>query len=169
MAKENGVPLALHDFAKGNGLAREVHFVGPGGPSLTRQEFADECDINTIMARYDAHLADPMRSVREPRYYDFTEMPDTLMGTMAILNEAQEAFMRLPAQIRKEFDNDPAAFLDFASNPDKENQEMLREWGLCEPEKAPPEPLAVRVVSETPETPKGDPVPPNGGPAHVST
>lgn len=134
-ARGASTPMAYHDFYKTNGTDTTFY---PVGPSMTRQEFAEECDINTIMARYDAHLSDPMRSVREPMYVDFTNMPDTLMGTMALVQEASEAFYRLPAAVRREFDNDPVMFTDFASDP--ENIDQLRTWGLAKP--LPAEPAA---------------------------
>lgn len=147
------LPVASNDFAKSNGLPRSAFETMPGGPSLTRQEFAEECDINNIMKRYDAYISDPMRSVREPVYYDFTEMPDTLMGAMEVLHRGEDAFFKLPAEVRREFDNNPAAFVDFASDP--ENVGQMRTWGLAPPEKAPEPPLAVRVIADPPP-PDGD-------------
>lgn len=148
------------DTFRHNDLPREAHIVMPGGPSLTRQEMAAECDINNIMKQYEKHLADPMRSVREPRYYDFTQMPDTLMGAMDVFHRAEEAFMTLPAQVRREFDNDPALFADFASDP--ENLEQMREWELAPrpepPAKAPPTEVVI-VQGDLPKSPE----PPKGG------
>lgn len=128
----------LEDFRVSNGLGPKETDTYIDGPSMTRQEFADECNINSIMERYDAYLSDPMRSIREPRYYDFTEMPDTLMGFMEKMHEAETAFMTLPAVVRREFDNDPVQFCDFAADPT--NLDMMREWGLAPPAKAPEPP-----------------------------
>lgn len=143
---------AYHDFAKTNGLEASATHVMPGGPSLTRQEFADECDINNIMKQYEKHLADPMRSVREPMYIDFTELPDTLMGTMAMLHQATAAFMTLPADVRREFDNDATRFMDFMSDPAlvEENKEALRDYGLLAPEEPVQAPMRVEVVNQQP-------------------
>jgi len=146
--KIDAAPRAFNDFTKNNGTSSYEHDVFTEGPSLTRQEFADECDINNIMQRYDAYLSDPMKSVREPIYYDFTKMPDTLMGAMDVILQAQDAFMSMPAKVRKEFDNDPAAFADFASDP--ANLEQMREWGLAAPEKPAEKPMRVEVVSPAP-------------------
>lgn len=115
-----------------------------GGPSMTRQEFTDECDVNAIMARYEKGGIWPMQpNGVEPVYYDFTDMPD-LQGALAGMIEAETAFMRLPAIVRKEFDNDALRFVEFAS--DGNNVAKLREWGLAEPEKPAAEPMAVRIV-----------------------
>lgn len=116
------------------------------GPSMTRQEFAAECDINNIMARYEKAGTWPLPpNDGQPMYYDFVGMPD-LQGALNGIIQAEEAFMRLPAVVRKEFDNDAVRFVEFAQKPD--NLAKLREWGLAEPEKAPAEPVSVRVVPD---------------------
>lgn len=151
------MPVATSDFAKSNGLTAKETGTDNCEPSMTRQEFAEECDINTIMSKYDAYLSDPMRSMRTPVYVDFTELPDTLMGTMQMVQEASDAFYRLPAVVRKEFDNDPVAFADYAADPT--NLPKMREWGLAAPEKPAEKPLKVEVVPAAPAPEK----PPAGG------
>lgn len=130
-------PAQLQDFYKSNGGNHSIVF---SEPSLTRQEFADECDINQLMKRYETFGGTinglPNNSV-EPMYIDFAEMPDTLMGYMAFMDEAQNAFMTLPASIRKEFDNNAHAFVDYAANP--LNVEQMRIWGLAKPAEKPAE------------------------------
>lgn len=118
-------------------------------PSLTRQEFAEECDINTIMARYEASgvISHVNRAV--PMYLDTTTYPD-LQGAMDQFREAALAFNALPAAVRREFDNDPQLFVDFAS--DSENLPRMREWGLAPPEKVPEPAMRVEVVNP-PEPP----------------
>lgn len=101
---------------------------------MTRQEFADECDINVLMARYEKTGVLNHFNARQPQYLDVSEVPD-LATSLLYLQEAETAFMRLPAAVRKEFDNDPVKFVDFASDP--ENLSRMREWGLAAPEKAP--------------------------------
>jgi hypothetical protein len=131
------IAVAGYNFRKNNGKPSSAYDQIIEGPSMTRQEFADECDINTIMAQYDRYLADPMRSLRgEPQYVDFTEMPLTLMDAMEVLHRGTAAFMTLPAKVRREFDNDAAAFVDFASDP--ANIDQLRDWGLAAPLPDPP-------------------------------
>lgn len=117
------------------------------GETMTRQEFADECDINQIMARYEkAGGTFPLPpNGSEPVYYDFVGMPDLRQSIDAMI-EADEAFMRLPAQVRKEFDNDAVRFVEFAQNRD--NLDKLREWGLAEPVPVASAPIQVRVVPE---------------------
>lgn len=129
MAPKIAMPVAVHDFALTNGSPREAHDIKIVTPSMTRQEFMEECDINTIMAKYDGYLSDPMRNMRPAMYVDFTDLPDTLMGTMALVKEASDAFYRLPATVRREFDNDPVRFADYAADPS--NIDQMRIWGLA--------------------------------------
>lgn len=108
-------------------------------PSLTRAEFAAECDINNIMAQYEkTGVISHIRA--EGRYLDLTDVPD-LQRALTILADADAAFMSLPATVRREFDNDPAKFVTFAQ--DEANVERMREWGLAEP--LPPEPVVQKV------------------------
>lgn len=117
------------------------------GPSRTRQEFAEECDINTIMARYETHGVISHVNQREPMYIDLDNIPD-LQAALDILETATASFMTLPAKVRKEFDNDPHQFIAFAEDP--ASLPKLREWGLALPEKVPDPPMRVEVVNAPP-------------------
>lgn len=106
---------------------------------LTKQEFAEECDINALMARYQRTGILP-QSDRTPFYGDFADLP-SYQEAQHILLAASEAFASLPAVVRREFDNDPAKFVAFAE--DESNLDQMREWGLApaaEPLDAPPAP-----------------------------
>lgn len=119
-------------------------------PSLTRQEFAAECDINSLMERYEktGFLPDHLNR-GEPRYLDVSDVPD-LMQAHQVLQDATAAFMSLPATVRRDFDNDPIKFINFAENP--ENIEKMREWNLAPPVPAPEPPQRVEIVNP-PEPP----------------
>lgn len=114
------------------------------GPSLTRQEFAEDCDINVLMARYEKTGVISHVNQRQPLYLDMSAVPDYHTALLQ-LQAAEAAFMSLPASVRREFDNDPAKFVAFAEDP--ENVSQMRTWGLAEPEKAPEAPMKVEVVS----------------------
>lgn len=121
-------------------------------PSLTRQEFSEECDINTIMARYEQTGVVSHVNPREPMYVDFTVLPADLAGTLAQLKLGEDAFMSLPAVVRREFDNNAIDFVAFASDP--ANLEQMREWGLAPPaEPAAPAPSAPPVAAPAPPAP----------------
>lgn len=149
--REVGYPVAYHDFYKTNGGDYRVF---NSEPSRTRQEYLAECDINTIMANYQKTGVLPTRE-GEPFYADFTVLPSDLMGTLRNFADAEEAFMRLPAVVRKEFDNDPHQFIEFAVDP--KNKQQMQDWDLAPKPKAPPEPIPVVV-----QAPAGEPAP---GPA----
>lgn len=97
---------------------------------MTRQEFALEADINTLMSRYERTGILPGRD-GQPAYLDLTEMPPDLLGVMGMMKAAEASFMQLPALVRKEFDNDPVRFVEYCS--DKTNLPRLAEWGLAKP------------------------------------
>lgn len=115
---------------------RQLYF--PEGTGKTRQEFAADCDINVIMARYEKTGVISHMSPRKPMYVDFSEMPDSLQDALSMLEEAKSSFMTLPASVRAEFENDPVSFVTFAADP--KNLDQMREWGLAPP-KGEPEPL----------------------------
>lgn len=167
MSKSATFPKEVTDFRKSNG---GDHVFVTEGPSLTRQEFAEECDINSLMARYEGHviggpgnLAPPV-----PMYVDWTQQPRSLLDYMTFMDEAEAGFMSLPAAVRKEFDNDAKMFVDFASDP--ENLPQMQDWGLA-PKPAPKQPEAPQAASAASAAP---PAPAaaaasQGAPTHGST
>jgi len=88
---------------------------------FVQQHESAACDINNIMARY---IRDGViEHVKEygGQYGDFTEVPD--YGTcLRMVSEAEECFAALPAKVRSRFENDPAQFLDFVSDPANRNE-----------------------------------------------
>lgn len=111
------------------------------GAGRTQQEFARECNINTIMAKYerDGLLEHVMREGGV--YADYSDVTD-FHTAMNVVRDAQEMFETLPAKLREEFDNDPGVFLEWT---DSATESELREKGLLPPvpepaEPAPPEP-----------------------------
>lgn len=155
----------MHDFRKTSGVRGDLDFapeiVRQNGKevdlsaSLTRQEFAEECDINTIMARYEASGVVSHVNRSNPVFLDTTNYPG-LQASMDLFREAALSFNALPATVRREFDNDPQKFVDFAADP--ANLDRMREWGLAEPVKAEPAPIRVEVSNPTPQDPP--PAPP---------
>lgn len=137
-------PAADYDFYKSSGVRGDI---GEFEPSLTRQEFAEECDINSIMQRYETTGAISHVNRAEPMYLDTTLYPG-LQASMDAFREASAAFNALPAVVRREFDNDAQRFVDFAVDP--QNIEKLREWGLATPIPEPAPAIKVEVVSPPP-------------------
>lgn len=117
-------------------------------PSMTKQAHKDECDINLIIRKYDktgvlTHVNRALATYGDfSAVHSFQEAHNSVMAAAA-------SFADLPAKIRKEFDNDPAKFLDFIDNP--ENIERMYELGLAVRPVVDPE-----VVPAAPEEPSGD-------------
>lgn len=138
----NMIVAGLSDFGISSRERADMNFFPP---SLTRQEFAEECDINTLMERYEKSGVISHVNRAQPVYMDLTVMPD-LREALDIMRDATIAFNSLPARTRFEFDNDPQKFVDYAQNPD--NIGKMREWGLAPPAALPDAPIEVRVVPE---------------------
>lgn len=109
-------------------------------PSLTKQSFKDECDINNIIKKFNATGQLPDLIMKNPLYGDFSNVPN-YQEACEIVSRAESSFSMLDAKLRKRFQNDPAQFLDFINDP--ENLEESYDLGL-----------RVRPKSETPV---GDP------------
>lgn len=99
--------------------------------SLTRQEFAEEVDINTIIRKFGLDGEMP-ENIRMPTSGDFTNVP-TFMEAMNAIRAATEAFDAMPARVRAEFHNDPAEFVAFCDDP--KNRQRAADMGLLDPEK----------------------------------
>lgn len=110
----------------------------------TRQEFAEECDINVLMAGYERSGIISHINPLPPQYFDASNLPD-LAESLAIYDQAQTAFMTLPASVRATFDNDPLKFVEYAENP--ANLEQMRDWNLAP---RPPVPDAAPTPRESP-------------------
>lgn len=110
----------------------------------TRQEYADDCDINILLARYEKAGIFDLYDAREKQYFDASNVPD-LQESLTVMRQAETAFMSLPATVRREFDNDPLRFVLFAQ--DEANIDKMREWKLAAPAPVEPPPQRVEVVS----------------------
>lgn len=112
-------------------------------PSLTQQHSKDEVDINKIMARYIKTGVIDHVAKYEPQYTDNTALD--YHESQNIILKANDMFSELPSPVRKQFNNDPASFLDFVS--DESNHSKLQEMGLTttppqpSPPTSPPQPV----------------------------
>lgn len=84
-------------------------------PSLTQQQFADDADINVMMARFGVTGQMPA-PLRLPSYGDFSSAND-FRSAMELVSDARNEFMSLPADIRARFGNDPHMLIEFMSDP----------------------------------------------------
>ncbi|UIB81450.1 internal scaffolding protein [Flyfo microvirus Tbat2_130] len=95
-------------------------------PTLAQQQFKEDSDINTLVKRFGITGEMPQLD-RIPMNDDFVPIMDYHSAANALLSAKQE-FMKLPADVRTRFDNDPGKFLDFTSN--EANREELGKMGL---------------------------------------
>lgn len=107
-----------------DGVRQDLYF--PHDDGMTRQEFAEDSDINTIVRKYGSYatLGEP------PIFGDFSEVPD-YQTALNLINQARDSFMELPSSLRARFDNDPGAFIAFMDDP--ANGDELITLGLRKP------------------------------------
>lgn len=118
------------------------------GESLTHQSMAPECDINRIMLKWQKTGVIEHRNEFQGQYGDFSEVP-TYQEAMDKVIRGQEVFMTLPSTVRKQFENDPGQFLEFATDP--KNHDQMVEMGLAEPQVIEPETKPAKGKKSAPE------------------
>lgn len=132
-------------FRTAYGKPEKVQFFTEG-ESMTQQHMAADCDIKTIINRYDRTgiLSSVAKGVA--RYGDYSEVNE-YREALDLVNDANASFMELPSEVRAYFDNDAGAFFETATDP---NQiDVMRQLGL-----APPLPPAVAPDEKTEEKAK---------------
>lgn len=114
--------------------------IAPGGKSLTVQADTPGTDINLIVKRYQSTGELPLRNL-PPFGDEFAEIED-FKDALTLVRRAEEAFMQQPADVRANFDNDPAKYVAYCEkhfdNPVK-MKEMFPDWVV--PEVKPVEPV----------------------------
>jgi phage internal scaffolding protein len=150
------VPEVKHRFQTAYAAHPRVQ-KDPGGPSLAKQSFAAETNINNILRKY--HKTGLLDHVNKHQgdYSDLTLGTD-YHENMTALIAAQDAFDSLPSGIRTQFHNDPAEFLEFAQNG--ENIAEMISLGLATPSQADPAPPTAAPAQEGGDTtPASGPAP----------
>lgn len=113
-------------------------------PTRTQQQFKDECDINTIARNFGMTGRLPV-NVRMPSFGDFADVED-YQGALNAARRASHSFMKMPAEVRLRFQNNPQEFLEFCS--DVRNRDEAIKLGLV-----PAAPVSASVPPP-PEAPK---------------
>lgn len=106
---------------------RENVTMDVGKESKTKQAFADETDINSIVARFVSTGNLGSVNTRVPTYGDNSDASD-LQSSMNAVDEAQAEFMELPSRVRESAENSSVRFLEMLSSEDTARQ--LQEAGL---------------------------------------
>jgi len=98
-------------------------------PSMTQQQFKEECDINTIVQRFGVTGQLPV-TTRMPSYGDFSGV-SSYQDALNLVRASGEAFMGLASGVRSRFDNDPGKLLAFLA--DEANRDEAVKLGLVGP------------------------------------
>lgn len=123
----------------------------PTGESRAKQQFRDEVNVNSIMAKYEKTGVLPTINALDPKYGFVPSI--NFHEAMNEIKAAQETFSKLPANVRKEFDNDPQMLVEFMS--DESNYEKAIELGLLP--RSDSESVTPETVPETASEPDGEP------------
>jgi len=99
-----------------------------GSESPTEQAHKDDCDINQVVAKYSGDELRALMNNRPAIFADLVSAP-SYQQSLDIVRNAEEQFNALPSKVRKEFDNDPRAFLAFVEQP--KNAQKLIDLGLA--------------------------------------
>lgn len=122
-------------------------------PSMTKQNFLNDNDPQTIFNTYSKTGRLPLGLAEPPKYGDQSNIP-TFHEALNVIRKGEEAFMGLPAELRKKFNNDPGEYLAFIRNPDNiEEGEKIGLWKRPEPEKE--KITKVEVVNPAPPSGEG--------------
>lgn len=105
-------------------------------PSIVKQSFKDECNINSIISKYRKTGFVSHLSSQPGRYDDVSSVPD-YMSALNIVRNSQELFSELPSVLRERFGNNPLNLISFLSD-DKNRDEAIK-LGLVKAPLAPPQ------------------------------
>lgn len=86
-------------------------------PTLTQQNFADECDFNNVLAKWQSSGLITHINSASPQYGDVSDIGD-YQAAMDTVLKAQASFDALPAAVRERFANDPSQLLRFVQDPE---------------------------------------------------
>lgn len=106
---------------------RERLIQDQGGPSLTKQSFKQECDVNFVVKNHGQRGMWDHLNPLPPTYGDFTGSL-ALQEATQLVEQAQLDFDSLPAEVRSACHNDPAMLLQLLANQD--DTARLVELGL---------------------------------------
>lgn len=99
-------------------------------PSMTQQQFKNQCDINQILKKFEkTGMVTHVRN-NQGAYGDFSTIKNFQDNLNLVIN-AQNAFDSLPAQIRKRFSNNPSLLLEFVQDDSNYNEAL--KLGLVQP------------------------------------
>lgn len=98
--------------------------------SKVQEQFADACQTDTIIRKYNMMGVNPFIAAGNSQYLDTTQIPSFVAAQNAQIR-VKEYFDGLPSDIRLEFNNDAMQFAEVVSDP--RNADYLREIGVLAP------------------------------------
>lgn len=127
-----------------------------GGQLMAKQAMRDDCDVNLIVKRHAQTGMWSHLNPTEPTYGDASQAVE-LQLAIAIVEDAENSFMELPADVRRLCNNDPVEFAEHCA--DQAQYHELVAAGLVPGDtyKPPvePEPAPEPAAPEPPVTPQG--------------
>lgn len=150
--------LLFHPFIRDYYTPRVRRGICFPAQGRTKQEFAQECDINNIMSRYlKTGIIDHVRD-SSPQFLDAS--PLEFQEAMELVAQASTLFEELPSSIRNRFENDATKLLEFVHDPANVAESVA--MGFLDPAKLPPS-------NEAPKAPPSAPQPAGGAPGPTAT
>lgn len=107
-------------------------------PSKTQQQFAEQTNINHIMKKYHATGMITHLNSKKGQYVDLSEIKDYQSSLQTVM-DAQAAFMTLPSETRKRFNNNPQELLNFLADPKNSDEAISLKLKNPQPIPATPE------------------------------
>ena len=105
---------------------------------LVEESHAQMLDINRMVKKYSVGEIQQQATAFEGVYGDFDDID--YQTALTKIAKADEIFNQIPSEIRQQFNNSAGQFIDFVTNPQITNEQLL-EKGL------------VKKVTPTPEAP----------------
>lgn len=140
--------MALNRFTRPSSSPSDL-----GGPSLTVQQFKEECDIASIIRKHRAS-GEPLPVNPNGVYLDMLSVPDDLQSALELCRDVAAQMDSLPIAARQRFNSDPVKFVEFLS--DENNRAEAVRLGLVAPrqeESASVAPVSAPVTSAPEVTP----------------
>lgn len=118
-----GSPIKTSYFGeydkKGNVIVKEK---GKENIYAKIQSYADECDINILIKKFESGDTDAFNK-RTAEFMDVSSLPDTYAGILNLVNRSSDYFNSLPVELKEKFDNDVNKFI--ATIGTEEHKEKL--------------------------------------------
>jgi len=109
------------------------------GDSVTQQHFKNQCDVNQIVAAYEATGVDPYAHRAQQQNFGFATSKTFEQASREIA-EVHSAFAALPSKERSAFANDPAQWIEAINTPAEIVEEIIDSAGPESPSEEAPTP-----------------------------